>query len=42
VGREIKEMRDKKTTSDEDASVDGLKTWKKMVANNNKLIKMCV
>jgi len=32
VGRAIKEMRDKKTARDEDAPVDGLRTWKKMVS----------
>jgi len=32
VGRAIKEMRDKKTTRDEDAPEDGLKIWKEMVS----------
>ena len=32
VGRAIKQMRDKETTRDVDALVDGLETWKKMVS----------
>jgi hypothetical protein len=32
VRRAIKEMWDKKTTRDENAPVDGLKIWKKMVS----------
>jgi hypothetical protein len=32
VGKTIKKMRDKKSTRDEDAPVDGLKIWEKMVS----------